>query len=1049
MTLTFWIAYTNQNCVLNLESINHDEQDIIKNNKIGQVLCKEVIAMALKDVNHFDNVIACLRQHVPIHYKRFNNTFTLQLTNTAEINHLARMIVKTLIHNIFVYADVVFLRSAMTWEVNMKFCAVLRNSDNRQKCLDVLIDVAIACYVAAITNIDLVDGLKTTATSITTTAATNTATLGIESAAQVVGNAVAGAAISAIVDVAVSSATIYVAKRHKDEGRITEQEFSTKVKKTVCESSCKFVGGTTGSIIGQVLIPVPVLGAFVGGFCGSLIGAGIGKGINYSVFDRKTKKSPEEIIEEETLSHMNLYKRKFRGFVPKITVYNEAKGQFEEKVFHKTMKNYLRTDMNVDVTINKKTSKRNDKEMTATYLKRWRQHTSLDLPDDQHQEKHSIQTQKSVFSRWKKTVSTSSSPSNVLTTEKNLHERMLNNGTSKIQTVNQSNCRVDTNNHRLSPLLLSPTVSLTPAEERKSDEDLLATATDDNECKDRLSPTQFVFRHVRENLTRTNTQEPIKTCTTLRDPISDKQTTIRKENSASSTTHLIDSIPSSRNTTTTYSESPPMFSKFSMQSIKDGFRYLNSSQSSEKSDDAKEEIDNVFTPDLNQKQNSSVPSSNNGSLSPLSRLRTFRYSFRNRNKPSSHLVNPDDDLFIANNNSLELESEKRLSIELPDAKEKMPASRTGEEFQSKSKLINMEIDQIVFKSSNESKAEATYISQMNDTGMKDGTRAMDSFNGANIVSENHHVISEQQSISKLENRQYSNDLYASRDTKPSQQFPQSFSTPHNQYSTPEIDLSENDELKSDHETNEKSKTFSTSTEDISKKARELFLQGFNKKIFSFSSSNNRNKHETNNNEKSDQPGNMAESKLSSNSFHVKDPSIIKKQRSMSVTERLILANKSDEILLTTSKSFQSVSETEKIESCFVKNPEVVYSDKEFAQWNERLRAKFVSKTSFENCHNGGEFSAKLCENTPSMHTNRRRSENTVKESKNTAIESNGDAKESECIAKESSQFSSLNFKKSKRKTAHASSCSSSKEKDTKKEKKNFSTALKNFSLKFK
>ena len=293
-----------------------------------------------------------------------NNTPTLSSKTTAIIKHketatknFVRFFIHIMFGKIHVKADQIFLQSAQRWEFELKLMeVVLENRIYRQRRLDILMDVAIACYIAALANMKIYNGIKSTATSITSTAATNTATFGIESAAQVVGNAMAGAAISAIVDVAVSSAAIYVAKRQKDEGRITEKEFNIKIKKTVCESSCKFVGGTTGSIIGQAVIPVPVVGALIGGFCGSLIGAGIGKGINYGVFDRKSKKSRyennqngEDIDKEnsETKSKQfnniqKRYGRKIRGHVPKIVYFDENTRQFKEKSFPKSTPNFLR-----------------------------------------------------------------------------------------------------------------------------------------------------------------------------------------------------------------------------------------------------------------------------------------------------------------------------------------------------------------------------------------------------------------------------------------------------------------------------------------------------------------------------------------------------------------------------------------------------------------------------------------------------------------------------------------------------------------------------------
>ena len=81
---------------------------------------------------------------------------------------------------------------------------------------------------------------------------------------------------------------------------ITDKEFNTQVKKTVFKSSIKIAAGATGSIIGQAVIPVPVLGGLVGGFCGSLIGTGIAKGLNYGLFDRNEKKEKLKVGEHNS-----------------------------------------------------------------------------------------------------------------------------------------------------------------------------------------------------------------------------------------------------------------------------------------------------------------------------------------------------------------------------------------------------------------------------------------------------------------------------------------------------------------------------------------------------------------------------------------------------------------------------------------------------------------------------------------------------------------------------------------------------------------------------
>ena len=118
-----------------------------------------------------------------------------------------------------------------------------------------------------------------TATVVTSTAAESTATVGIETAAMALGQAAAGIAISVLVDIAITAGSVTRAKLQRDKGLITNSQFKSTVRRKLCDSGCQFIGGTTGTIVGQVLIPVPVVGAIVGGFFGSLIGVGVSKGI--------------------------------------------------------------------------------------------------------------------------------------------------------------------------------------------------------------------------------------------------------------------------------------------------------------------------------------------------------------------------------------------------------------------------------------------------------------------------------------------------------------------------------------------------------------------------------------------------------------------------------------------------------------------------------------------------------------------------------------------------------------------------------------------------
>lgn len=71
---------------------------------------------------------------------------------------------------------------------------------------------------------------------------------------------------------------------------------STEAKRQVAVQSFTSVntviGGTAGAIVGQVAIPVPILGAVVGGFAGTIVGKGLGnlegRGVALLINDKET-----------------------------------------------------------------------------------------------------------------------------------------------------------------------------------------------------------------------------------------------------------------------------------------------------------------------------------------------------------------------------------------------------------------------------------------------------------------------------------------------------------------------------------------------------------------------------------------------------------------------------------------------------------------------------------------------------------------------------------------------------------------------------------------
>lgn len=182
---------------------------------------------------------------------------------------------------VFEYIDCV------TWSV---FYDVPKSRDGRAMHLEALYQAVdnimdISLYITLTSGIPpenqsyIKETIIETATVVTSTAAESTATVGIETAAMAMGQAAAGVALSVLVDVGITAGMVTRAKIRRDKGLITQKEFQKTVRCKLCDSGCQFIGGTTGTIVGQILIPVPVVGAIVGGFCGSLIGAGLSKGI--------------------------------------------------------------------------------------------------------------------------------------------------------------------------------------------------------------------------------------------------------------------------------------------------------------------------------------------------------------------------------------------------------------------------------------------------------------------------------------------------------------------------------------------------------------------------------------------------------------------------------------------------------------------------------------------------------------------------------------------------------------------------------------------------
>lgn len=70
---------------------------------------------------------------------------------------------------------------------------------------------------------------------------------------------------------------MYKLSRQKKFDQITDEDYKRGVIKQSFTSANTVIGATAGAIVGQVAIPVPVLGAVVGGALGTIGGHGIGR----------------------------------------------------------------------------------------------------------------------------------------------------------------------------------------------------------------------------------------------------------------------------------------------------------------------------------------------------------------------------------------------------------------------------------------------------------------------------------------------------------------------------------------------------------------------------------------------------------------------------------------------------------------------------------------------------------------------------------------------------------------------------------------------------
>lgn len=83
-------------------------------------------------------------------------------------------------------------------------------------------------------------------------------------------------AVNVLIEAPLCVRNLYKLHRQRSFGMITEEQYKRSRDGAVITSVNSVVGGTGGAIIGQVAIPVPILGAAAGGFIGNLVGQGCG-----------------------------------------------------------------------------------------------------------------------------------------------------------------------------------------------------------------------------------------------------------------------------------------------------------------------------------------------------------------------------------------------------------------------------------------------------------------------------------------------------------------------------------------------------------------------------------------------------------------------------------------------------------------------------------------------------------------------------------------------------------------------------------------------------
>ncbi|CAF1172599.1 unnamed protein product [Adineta ricciae] len=131
---------------------------------------------------------------------------------------------------------------------------------------------------------------------------------------------------SGVVLTAVESISAYIdirkKKNERKKGSLSDVAFKKYVIRRITSASTTVVGGTAGTVVGTILIPVPILGSTVGGVIGSVGGKLVGdiSGIALSkiveVYDRiKEAKVKKMVAIPQLMNHLSPQSELLRGLI--------------------------------------------------------------------------------------------------------------------------------------------------------------------------------------------------------------------------------------------------------------------------------------------------------------------------------------------------------------------------------------------------------------------------------------------------------------------------------------------------------------------------------------------------------------------------------------------------------------------------------------------------------------------------------------------------------------------------------------------------------------